>query len=59
MDKDLRLACLFNYQNPKRDTPFLVYLLPTGEYLYKDAYGYNTVSEFEYVLEAIQNYLED
>jgi hypothetical protein len=59
MDTDLRLATLFNYRNPKKDSPFLVYLLPTGEYLYKDEYGYNSVSEFEYVLEAIQNYLED
>jgi len=59
MDTDLRLATLFNYQNPKKDKPFLVYLLPTGEWLYQDEYGYNTVSAFEYVLESLQSYLED
>ena len=59
MDKDLRLAVLFNYKNPKKDSEFLVYRLPSGEWLYKDNYGYNTVSDFEYVLESLQNYLED
>ena len=59
MDKVLRLAVLFNYKNPKKDSEFLVYRLPSGEWLYKDNYGYNTVSDFEYVLESLQNYLED